>query len=227
MRNILLQCGRCPDSCHCPDWSSTIGNVLVLDGHPDPQSLTARLAGSYAAGAGDTAVLLVLRDLDFDLSLRSGYRAPQDLEPDLARSQELLEWADHVAVFTPLWWGSVPALLKGFFDRTLERGWAFRYQDNGMPEGLLAGRTGRLAVTSDSPRWYLPLVGDSTVRQVRGRTMEFCGIKPTRLTRYAGVRGRGPEQIEEWIREAAHLGAQDAARSGRTAAARREPVGVG
>ena len=81
-----------------------MSNVLVIDGHPDPASLTARLATSYASGAGAGAVPLVLRDLDFDLSLRTGYRTPQDLEPDLARAQELLEWADHVTVFTPLWW---------------------------------------------------------------------------------------------------------------------------
>ena len=198
-------------------------NVLVIDSHPDPQSLTARLAASYAEGAGAAAVPLVLRDLDFDLTLRTGYRTPQVLERDLVRAQELIAWADHVAVFTPLWWGSVPALLKGFFDRTLERGWAFRYKENGMPEGLLAGRTGRLAVTSDSPRWYLPLVGDSTVKQVRGRTMEFCGIKPTKVTRYADVRGRSEEQIAAWIREAADLGASDAARP---AGVRREPVRV-
>ncbi len=198
-------------------------HVLVIDSHPDAQSLTARLAASYAEGAGEAAVPLVLRDLDFDLTLRTGYRTPQVLEPDLVRAQELIAWADHVAVFTPLWWGSVPALLKGFFDRTLERGWAFRYKENGMPEGLLAGRTGRLAVTSDSPRWYLPLVGDSTVKQVRGRTMEFCGIKPTKVTRYADVRGRSEEQVAAWLREAADLGASDAARP---AGVRREPVRV-
>ncbi len=189
-----------------------MANVLVIDGHPDPVSLTAQLATSYAEGAGADAVLLTLRDLDFDLTLRTGYRTPQDLEPDLVRAQQLLEWADHVTVLTPLWWGSVPALLKGFFDRTLERGWAFRYKENGMPEGLLAGRTGRLAVTSDSPRWYLPIVGDSTVKQVKGRTLEFCGIKPTRVTRYADVRGRSEAEIAEWIRRAADLGAADAAR---------------
>ena len=204
-----------------------MATVLVIDGHPDPFSLTARLAASYVTGAGDSAVPLVLRDLDFDLVLRTGYRTPQDLEPDLAHARDLLERADHVAVFTPLWWGSVPALLKGFFDRTLERGWAFRYKDNGMPEGLLAGRTGRLAVTSDSPRWYLPLVGDTTVKQVRGRTMEFCGIKPTRLTRYADVRNRTPEQIEEWIREAADLGRLDASRPGRPGVVRPEPAAAG
>ena len=190
-----------------------MANVLVIDGHPDPSSLTAQLAASYTGGAAN-AVLLSLRDLDFDLTLRTGYRTPQDLEPDLVRAQELLEWADHVTVLTPLWWGSVPALLKGFFDRTLERGWAFRYRDNGMPEGLLPGRTGRLMVTSDSPRWYLPIAGDSTVKQVKGRTMEFCGIKPTKVTRYADVRGRSEAQIAEWIRRAADLGAADAARPG-------------
>ena len=197
-----------------------MANVLVIDGHPDPASLTAQLAASYTRGARDGAVLLAVRDLDFDLTLRTGYRTPQDLEPDLVRAQELLEWADHVTVLTPLWWGSVPALLKGFFDRTLERGWAFRYKENGMPEGLLAGRTGRLAVTSDSPRWYLPVVGDSTVRQVKGRTMEFCGIKPTRVTRYADVRGRSQAQIAEWIVRAADLGAADAARTGAVRPAR-------
>lgn len=188
-----------------------MANVLVIDGHPDPSSLTAQLAASYAEGAPD-AVLLTLRDLDFDLTLRTGYRTPQDLEPDLARAQALLEWADHVTVLTPLWWGSVPALLKGFFDRTLERGWAFRYQDSGLPQGLLSGRTGRLMVTSDSPGWYLRIAGDSNVKQVKGRTMEFCGIKPTTVTRYTDVRGRSELQIAEWIRRAADLGRTDAAR---------------
>jgi len=198
-----------------------MAHVLVIDGHPDPSSLTAGLAASYLAGAGPDAVALTLRDLDFDPHLRGGYRVRQDLEPDLVRAQELLEWSDHMAVFTPLWWGSVPALLKGFFDRTLERGWAFHYRDNGLPQGLLAGRTGRLAVTSDSPTWYLPFVGDSTVKQVKGRTMEFCGIKPTRVTRYGNVRGRTDAQLAAWVRQAADLGAADAARPG---AVRREPV---
>jgi hypothetical protein len=44
--------------------------------------------------------------------------------------------------------------------------------------------------------------------------MEFCGIKPTRLTRYADVRGRTEEQLAAWIRDAADLGAADAARPG-------------
>ena len=187
-------------------------NLLVIDGHPDAGSLTSALAQRYAAGAGERTVVLSLRELAFEPQLRGGYRGTQALEPDLAHARELLEWSDHVTVLTPVWWGSVPGLLKGFFDRTLERGWAFRYLDNGRPEGLLPERTGRLVVTADSPRWYLPLVGDTTVRQVKGRTLEFCGIKPVKVTRFTGVHSSTPEQRAAWLERMAGLGAADAGR---------------
>lgn len=187
-----------------------MNRTLVIDGHPDPTSLTAALAASYAQGAGVEP--LALRDLDFDPHLHAGHRSGQRLEADLVRARELLERSEHVTVLTPVWWGSVPALLKGFFDRTLESGWAFRYTSSGRPQGLLAGRTGRVVVTSDSPRWYLPLVGDGTVKQVRNRTLEFCGIKPVRVSRFTDVRNATPERRARWIAEGAALGAHDAGR---------------
>lgn len=189
--------------------------MLVIDGHPDPDSLTAALARAYVAGAGDDAVLLSLRDLALDPDLHRGYRAGQDVEPDLARARDLLEWSEHVTVLTPVWWGSVPALLKGFLDRALVIGWAFRYRDNGRPEGLLAGRTGRVLVTSDSPRWYLPLVGDTTVKQLKGRTLEFCGITPVRVSRFTDVRNATEERRAEWLEKARVLGAADAGAASR------------
>jgi len=201
--------------------------TLVLDGHPDPYSLTAALAREYAAGANGPdkdpdkdpdkhpVVLLSLRDLGIDPDLHRGYSTSQVVEPDLVRARELIEWSEHITVLTPVWWGSVPALLKGFLDRTLVIGWAFRYQDNGRPEGLLGGRTGRVIVTSDSPRWYLPLVGDTTVKQVKGRTLEFCGVSPVRVTRFADVRNASDERRARWLEDARGLGLADAGTSSR------------
>ncbi len=184
--------------------------TLVIDGHPDAGSLTAALAQQYVLGAGDTAVALTLRDLDIDPVLRGGYRKDQLVEPDFARARELIEWSEHITVLTPVWWGSVPALLKGFLDRALIIEWAFSYQENGRPEGLLHGRTGRLIVTSDSPRWYLPFVGDSTVKQIKGRTMEFCGIKPVTVTRFADVRNATDAKRAGWLEQSRALGEVDA-----------------
>ncbi|MCB2035234.1 MAG: NAD(P)H-dependent oxidoreductase, partial [Ottowia sp.] len=124
---------------------------------------------------------------------------------------------------TPLWWGSVPALLKGFFDRTLQRGWAYRYKPNGMPEGLLAGRSARVLLTTDSPGWYLRLVqGSPTERQLVRSTLRFCGLKPVRVTRFGPVHNSQPADRARWLEQAAALGGTDAARclaaGGRTGA---------
>ncbi|HXH80388.1 NAD(P)H-dependent oxidoreductase [Nocardioides sp.] len=191
--------------------------TLVIDGHPNPDSLTAALAREYAAGAGDDAVLLSLRDLQIDPDLHGGYTSDQPVEADLLRARELIEWSEHITVLAPVWWGSVPALLKGFLDRTLVIGWAFRYKDNGLPLGLLAGRTGRIIITADSPRWYLPLVGDTTVKQLKGRTLEFCGIKPVKVTRFSHVRSASDERRAGWLEQARRLGADDAGAPARVA----------
>lgn len=194
-------------------------STLVIDGHPNPDSLCAGIAQSYADGHGD-AVVLAVRDLSFDQNLRLGYTRRQDLEPDLERAWEQILAADHVVVVAPIWWGSVPALLKGFFDRLLLPRRAYRTKANGLPEGLLAGRTGRLIVTTDSPWWYLPLVGDTTVRQVRRTTLEFCGIKPVRVNRLGPVKGSTDERRRGWLDKATRLGHADAARRPRRSGAR-------
>lgn len=184
---------------------------LVIDGHPDPDSLVASLARRYADAHG-SARLLALRDLDFDPVLRRGYQAEQPLEPDLRDALDAIFDASHIVIATPVWWASVPALLKGFFDRILLPKVTYRYRANGLPGGLLAGRTGRLIVTSDSPRWYLPLVGDSTVKQVRNETMRFCGIRPVRTSRFTDVRHADDARRAGWLDRVAADARRDAAR---------------
>jgi len=190
-------------------------NTLIIDGHPNPDSLCAAIVARYAETNGNSAVLAV-RDLHFDQNMHFGYRRRQKLEPDLERAWQLLLNADHVVVVSPIWWGSVPALLKGFFDRLLLPKRAFRIKPNGIPEGLLAARTGRVIVTTDSPWWYLRLVGDTTVRHVRQVTLRFCGIRKVRATRFGPVQSSTLEQREGWLAKAASLGRADASRLSRS-----------
>ncbi len=119
--------------------------------------------------------------------------------------------ADHVVVVTPVWWGTTPALLKGFLDQTLNRGWAFRYTQRGIPQGLLAGRSAQVLVTSDSPRWYLRMVaGDTTVRALVRATLRFCGLGPVRVTRFTSVHRSSPAMRQAWLRRAQKQGARAA-----------------
>ncbi|WP_372984095.1 NAD(P)H-dependent oxidoreductase [Microbacterium sp.] len=188
-----------------------MSSALIIDGHPDAGSLTAELARRYAAAHGDARVL-ALRDLDFDPSLRFGYRRRMQLEPDLIDAKRALAEARTVVVFTPLWWGSVPALLKGFFDRALLPQQEYRYSKLGMPEGLLTAANGRLFLLADTPWFLTPFTGLPAQTHVVRGTMRFCGIRWVRTTRMLGVKDASPARIESWLSRAQTLGRRDGLR---------------
>ncbi|QBE48328.1 NAD(P)H-dependent oxidoreductase [Leucobacter triazinivorans] len=183
-------------------------STLVIDAHPDAESLSAAIARSYAAGHGN-ARLLPLRDLSFDPHMRFGYRKRMEIEPDLQDAREALHLAKRIVVVSPMWWGSVPALLKGFFDRALLPRQEYVYSDRGLPRGLLRGRSGRLFLLADTPAIALPVIGTHAAAQVGRHTLKFCGVRPFRTHRLLGVKHRSPEQLERWIAQAARIGARD------------------
>lgn len=195
-----------------------MSTALILDGHPDPESLTAaiarRYAGGYADGYGD-ARLLALRDLAFDPHMRFGYRQRMPLEPDLADAKQSLREARTVVVATPLWWGSVPALLKGFFDRALLPQQEYRYTKLGLPEGLLSARHGRLLLLADTPWYAAAFTGLPAQTHVTRNTLRLCGIRSVRTERMLGVKDAGEAKIARWLRRAEELGASDAQRDRR------------
>lgn len=188
-----------------------MSSALIIDGHPDALSLTAELARRYAAAHGD-ARILALRDLDFDPSLRFGYRQRMELEPDLIDAKRALAEATTVVVFTPLWWGSVPALLKGFFDRALLPQQEYRYTKLGLVEGLLPARNGRLFLLGDTPWFLTPFTGLPAQTHVARGTLRFCGVRSVRTTRMLGVKDASPERIESWLARAESLGRRDGLR---------------
>ena len=101
-------------------------SALVIDAHPNPDSLISALAAAYAS-AHDDARLLALRDLEFDVHMRYGYTKRMQIEPDLADARQAIRDADHIVIATPVWWRSVPALLKGGLDRALLPQEDYRY----------------------------------------------------------------------------------------------------
>lgn len=190
--------------------------ALVIDGHPNPDSLSAALARRYAASHGDAAIL-PLRDLDFDPHMRFGYRQRIPVEPDLQAAREALHDARRVVIVAPMWWGGVPALLKGFFDRALLPGEEYRMTKLGLPVGLLAGRSGRFFMLADTPAIALPFTGNAAAGQVARHTMRFVGVRPYRVHRFLGVGAASEAKIAGWLTRAARIGAADGARDGAAA----------
>ncbi|MCL2331498.1 MAG: NAD(P)H-dependent oxidoreductase [Proteobacteria bacterium] len=189
-------------------------NILVINGHPDDKSLCHALAGSYQSGAAGAATCAVLHlcDLKFDPILRFGYREKMPLEPDLIRAQEMIRAADHIVFVYPSWWGTYPALLKGFLDRMWLPGFAFKFRPGKpFPEQFLRGKTGRVIVTMNTPIWFYRLVYRMPgVRGIRDCVMKFCGISPVQTTILSPIENKSPEYYQKLLAEIKSIGARDA-----------------
>src|SRR5690606_34891276 len=137
-------------------------HILLILGTPKSHnSLSHALAEAYARGArsrGHIVHILPLGTLRFDPVLHDGFDQSQLLEPDLIEAQRQIHWAEHLVLVYPLWWEGAPALLKGFLERVLQPGFAFRARGPARWEQLLQGRTADLLVTLDIGRWQSRLL---------------------------------------------------------------------
>jgi putative NADPH-quinone reductase/1,4-dihydroxy-2-naphthoate octaprenyltransferase len=182
--------------------------ILVILGHPRVDSFCGALAGAYEAGAraaGFETLRLDLASLAFDPNVRMPSPRDQSLEPDLARAQALIRWADHLVFVYPAWWGTLPALLKGFLDRVLTPGFAFAAseEDPATWAKLLKGRSAHLLVTMDTPSWVYRLVYRQPGHQaMRRATLGFCGVTPTFISAFAPVTPATAGTRARWLGQA-------------------------
>jgi 1,4-dihydroxy-2-naphthoate polyprenyltransferase len=185
--------------------------VLLILGHPRTASLGGVLYAAYRAGLQEVGIPfaeLILAEVHFDIDVHEESPATQALEPGLQRAQELILWADHLVFVYPTWWGTFPARLKAFLDRTLIPGFAFRY----LPEGqgwkpLLKGKTAELITTMDTPMWVYRWLYKGPGHQALTRaTLGFCGIRTVRKTVFGPVIRSTPTQRTRWLTQAHGLG---------------------
>jgi putative NADPH-quinone reductase len=168
-----------------------MAKILILNGHPEPDGLTSELADSYetAARRGAEVQRIDLRRLQFDLVLRR-HHSERLLEPDLAMAQAAILDAQHIVWMFPTWWSGAPALMKGFCERVLTSGFAFRYRGrNQTPERLLRGRSARCISSMDSPGFWYRFVQNRPVHNAfLNHTLGFAGFSPLAMTMFYEAR---------------------------------------
>jgi putative NADPH-quinone reductase len=189
--------------------------ILVINGHPSKESFCFALSDAYKQGAllsGAEVKEINIGSLLFNPSLQHGYQKRTELESDLIESQEKIKWADHLVWVYPVWWGSLPAILKGFIDRVFLPGFAFQKRDNSLWwDKLLKGKTARIISTLDQPAWYYWLVyKQPSHNAMKKLTLEFCGIKPVKTTTIGPIRMSSSAYREDWLQKVHKLGIKQA-----------------
>jgi 1,4-dihydroxy-2-naphthoate octaprenyltransferase len=186
-------------------------NVLIILGHPRTDSLCGAMADAYEEGAraaGTAVHRLDLATLDFDPHVHTISPNQQTFEDDIHKARELILWAEHLVFVYPTWWGTMPALLKGFLDRVLTPGFAFNTCEGGTGyQGLLGGRSAQLITTMDTPPLIHRLVYRQPGRNAMARaTLGFCGIRPVRSLVFGSVKDSSLQQRQQWLEQARRQG---------------------
>ncbi|RQR37567.1 flavodoxin family protein [Burkholderia sp. Bp9143] len=152
-------------------------NVLIVYAHPEPRSLNGALrdfAVEHLEAAGHAVQVTDLyamnwkaafdandvtdraHDARFDPALDSKRAFESGTQrDDIAREQDKLKWADAVILQFPLWWFSMPAIMKGWVERVYAYGFAYgvgehsdQHWGDRYGEGSLAGKRAMVIVTT-------------------------------------------------------------------------------
>lgn len=183
-------------------------NIYILLAHPDKNSFNGRLADAYEQKmllAGHQVRRQNIGEMQFDPVLWKGYSVIQQLEPDLQQTQENILWCQKWVIIYPVWWGSVPAIFKGLLDRVLLPGFGFKYHEKDpFWDKFLGKRSAHVITTSDAPPiWLWWQYSNSDIKAIKKATLEFCGIKPVKVTRIGRVKYLDEEKRSKIIKDIA------------------------
>ncbi|PWN65973.1 NAD(P)H-dependent oxidoreductase [Chryseobacterium oncorhynchi] len=155
--------------------------IVVINGHPNKESFNTVIADSYISSAinsGSEVRYIAIGELHFNPNLQFGYQQRMELEPDLVKALEDIQWSEHQVWIHPLWWLGMPAVMKGFFDRAFLPGIAFKSNKKGPSEGLLNSKSGRIITTAGdlSITVYEEEYRSSGLVQLQKGILEYCGV---------------------------------------------------
>jgi len=190
--------------------------IFILLAHPDPKSFNHAIALEAKKTLERNGHEVFFHDLyaeHFDPNLPASELLRLSESPLIKKHYEEITAAEGLIIVHPNWWGQPPAILKGWVDRILRAGIAYKFVANdkgeGVPVGLLKAKTALVFNTANTP--------EERERDVFGDPLELiwkrcifglCGIKDVRRRTFTVVVTSTVEQRTKWLEEVRLVTAQ-------------------
>lgn len=117
---------------------------------------------------------------------------------EIVAEQERVEWSDGLVFIFPVWWWSVPGMLKGWIDRVISYGWA--WLDPSDPDsGLLRERPILvMAMAGASAEAFSKRKYDQALAtQLNVGTWGYCGFKDVTTRIFHDLHDGSPKSLGE------------------------------
>jgi NAD(P)H dehydrogenase (quinone) len=187
-----------------------IMKISVILAHPRPGSFNHAIADEVTTTLRKSGHAVTVHDLyreQFDPLLHSD-EIPRNatLPPVIALHCREIAAADGIIFVHPDWWGMPPAILKGWIDRVLRPGVAYRFAETddggGIPLGLLAAEAVLVFNTSNTPaEREQEVFGDPLERLWKDGIVSFCGVPVFHRRMFGVIVTSTGEQRKAWLEE--------------------------
>ncbi|MDE3738830.1 MULTISPECIES: NAD(P)H-dependent oxidoreductase [Pseudomonas] len=161
-------------------------HALIVVAHHDPRSLTHSLASQVAAGLGLAGHSAEIGDLAqegfdprFNLADHAVHRHQVAPPADVAAEQARIDRSDALVLVFPVYWWSMPGLLKGWIDRVFANGWAFEYSlEGGLTKKLRNLKVHLIGVAgADAGTFERHGYSQAMKTQIDHGIFDYCGAR--------------------------------------------------
>jgi len=188
--------------------------ISIILAHPRAGSFNHAIAATAQAVLKENGHAVNLHDLyteGFEPVLPDGeISASCKLPPQIETHCREIAEAEGIVVIHPNWWGQPPAILKGWVDRVLRVGVAYRFREGdsgeGIPEGLLKAESAVVFNTTNTEKEReMEVFGDPLETLWKNCILRFCGVRQIERRSFGVVVTSTAEDRTAWLEDAASL----------------------
>lgn len=147
----------------------------------------------------------VMREKDlkaFVMAGRIGEEGLEGIDPIILKYMKKLQWAEHIVMIFPIWWMTMPAMMKGFIDKVIFPGIVYKMEDGEMISMLSKLRQVTVITTMNTPQdIYKEVFGNSIEGSLIKGTFNKIGIHDIRWISLNMVKQSGDEKRWLWLDE--------------------------
>jgi NAD(P)H dehydrogenase (quinone) len=189
-------------------------NISLILAHPNNRSFNHAIAVTAAALLARNGHEVFFHDLyaeQFDPLLPAEeIPAEAPLPPDIRLHCDEIKTADGIVIVHPNWWGQPPAILKGWIDRVIRPGVAYKFVEGdtgeGVPVGLLKAKSAVVFNTANTPSAReMAVFGDPLQLLWENCIFDLCGVRDFHRETFTVIVTSSYEDRLEWLKSVERL----------------------
>lgn len=155
-------------------------------------------------GNGHEIVVRDLYDIEFNPVLTSEdfqQISQKQTPPDILKEQEFITWSDLIVFIYPIWWGSMPAITKGYIDRVFSWGFAYRTENKKIVPMLVDKKVFIMNTLGQSKQEYEKgMFAAMNLVNTEG-IFGFCGVKIAQQLYFPSIHSVDDDEIEKYLQQ--------------------------